>query len=141
MVSNVWRSSALNRKLLRDLLAMRGQAMAIALVIAGGVSMFVMYFSNFDSLRRTTEAYYTRQRFADVFASLERAPASLESRLSAIPGVAQVETRVAENVMLDVPGAHGACQFLDGLTEGERVVIHPGDTLHAGSRITPADQS
>jgi len=32
-------------------------------------------------------------------------------------------------------------EVLDGLTEGERVVIHPGDTLHAGSRITPADRS
>jgi putative ABC transport system permease protein len=104
MVSSFWRGSALNRKLLRDLLAMRGQALAIALVIAGGVTMLVAYFSNFDSLRRTTQAYYTRQRFGDVFASLERAPASLESRLRAIPGVAQIETRVVENVTLDVPG-------------------------------------
>ncbi len=104
MVRGFWRGSALNRKLLRDLLAMRGQAIAIALVIAGGVSMFVMYFSNFDSLRRTTQAYYTRQRFADVFASLERAPSALESRLRAIPGVARVDARVVENVTLDVPG-------------------------------------
>jgi hypothetical protein len=43
--------SALNRKLLRDLLGMRGQAIAIALVIAAGVAMFVMYLSNFDSLQ------------------------------------------------------------------------------------------
>jgi putative ABC transport system permease protein len=104
MVSGLWHGSALNRKLLRDLLAMRGQAIAIALVIAGGVAMFVMYLSTFDSLRRTTTAYYTRQRFADVFASLERAPASLESRLRAIAGVAQVDTRIAVNVTLDVPG-------------------------------------
>jgi putative ABC transport system permease protein len=104
MVSGFWRGSALNRKLLRDLLAMRGQAMAIALVIAGGVAMFVMYLSTFDSLRRTTDAYYTRQRFADVFASLERAPASLESRLRGIAGVAQLDTRIAVNVTLDVPG-------------------------------------
>jgi putative ABC transport system permease protein len=104
MVSGFWRGSALNRKLIRELLAMRGQAMAIALVIAGGVTMFVMYLSNFDSLRGTANAYYTRQRFADVFATLERAPVSLESRLRAIPGVRQVDTRVAVNVTLDVPG-------------------------------------
>ena len=56
--------SALNRKLLRDLLEMKGQALAIAMVVAAGVAMFVMYLSNFDSLRRTQQAYYERQRFA-----------------------------------------------------------------------------
>ena len=79
--------SSLNRKLLRDLLGMKGQAAAIAMVVAAGISMFVMYLSNFDSLRRTQRAYYERQRFADVFASLTRAPMALEPRLAAIPGV------------------------------------------------------
>ena len=36
--------------------------------------MFVMYLSNFDSLRATQQRYYEQQRFADVFASLKRAP-------------------------------------------------------------------
>ena len=66
--------SALNRKLLRDLLAMKGQALAIAMVVAAGVAMYVMYLSNFASLRARERAYYERQRFADVFASLKRAP-------------------------------------------------------------------
>lgn len=96
--------SALNRKLLRDLLAMKGQAIAIALVIGSGVAMYVMYLSNFDSLRRTQRAYYERQRFGDVFASLKRAPQSLEPRIRAIPGVAQVETRTVADVTLDVAG-------------------------------------
>ena len=43
----------LNRKLLRDLWAMKGQAFAIAAVICAGVTMFVTYLSNFDSLQRT----------------------------------------------------------------------------------------
>ena len=46
------RLSALNRKLLRDLLAMKAQALAIAMVVAAGVSMYVMYLSNFASLQR-----------------------------------------------------------------------------------------
>ena len=96
--------SALNRKLLRDLLAMKGQALAIALVIGAGVAMYVMYLSNFDSLRRTQQAYYTQQRLADVFASLKRAPQSLETRLRALPGVARVETRTVADVTLDVRG-------------------------------------
>ena len=48
--------SALNRKLLRDLAAMRGQAIAIALVVAAGVSLYITYLANFDSLRRTQQA-------------------------------------------------------------------------------------
>jgi putative ABC transport system permease protein len=98
------RLSALDRKLVRDLLAMKGQAIAIALVIAAGMSMFVMYLSNFDSLRQTQRAYYERQRFADVFASLKRAPESLAQRIAAIPGVGRLETRVVADVVLDVPG-------------------------------------
>jgi putative ABC transport system permease protein len=96
--------SSLNRKLLRDLLGMKGQAAAIAMVVAAGISMFVMYLSNFDSLRRTQGAYYERQRFADVFASLTRAPMALEPRIAAIPGVSALETRVVAAVTLDVEG-------------------------------------
>lgn len=98
------RLSALDRKLLRDLRAMRGQALAIALVMTAGVAMFVMYRSNFESLRRTQRAYYERQRFAEVFASAKRAPLSLGERLAALPGVADVELRVVADVTLDVPG-------------------------------------
>ena len=98
------RISALNRKLFRDLLAMKGQAAAIALVVASGVAMYVTYLSNFDSLRRTQAAYYERQRFADVFASLKRAPLRLREDIAAIAGVKAVETRVSAAVMLDVPG-------------------------------------
>jgi len=95
---------ALDRKLLRDLWEMRSQALAIGAVMAAGVVMFVTYLSNFDSLQRTVEAYYERQRLADVFAMLKRAPASLEADLRAIPGVSVVATRVVADVALDVPG-------------------------------------
>ncbi len=98
------RLSALDRKLLRDIWEMKGQALAIAAVIAAGVTMFVTYLSNFDSLRRTRGEYYEQARLADVFASLKRAPASLEARLAAIPGVETIETRVVADVTLDVPG-------------------------------------
>src|SRR5690606_39115702 len=94
---------ALDRKLLRDLWAMKGQALAIAAVIAAGVSMFVAFLSNFDSLERTMESYYMRQRFADVFASAVRAPNGLADRIAEIPGVSAVDTRVVADVTLDVP--------------------------------------
>ena len=72
MVRLFRRVPALDRKLLRDLWEIKGQAFAIAAVIAAGVTMFVTYLSNFDSLQRTRAEYYERARFADVFASLTR---------------------------------------------------------------------
>ena len=94
--------SALNRKLLRDLWLMKGQALAIAMVVAAGVAMYVMYQSNFASLSETRRAYYERQRFADVFASLKRAPQRLAADIAAIPGVSAMETRVVSRVTLDL---------------------------------------
>ena len=93
----------LQRKLFRDLIAMKGQAVAIALVAAAGVAMYVMYLSNFESLRRTQHAYYERQRFADAFASLKRAPSEVAEKIAAIPGIDVVETRVVAQVRLDLP--------------------------------------
>jgi putative ABC transport system permease protein len=96
--------SALNRKLLRDLRGQWGQAVAIALVLGCGVAAFVMAVNTLGSLRRTRDAYYERYRFADVFAHLKRAPDSLAGRVEAIPGVAQVQTRIVMPATLDVPG-------------------------------------
>jgi putative ABC transport system permease protein len=94
----------LDRKLLRDLWAMKGQATAIAAVMAAGVTMFVAYFSNFDSLQRARAAYYEQARFADVFVGLKRAPSRLEGQLAAVPDVHAMATRVVVDVTLDVPG-------------------------------------
>jgi putative ABC transport system permease protein len=96
------RVSALNLKLMRDLLAMKGQALAIAMVVAAGVSMYVMYLSNFASLQGTRAAYYSQQRFADIFVTMKRAPERLAGDIAAIPGVSAIETRVVASVTLDL---------------------------------------
>jgi putative ABC transport system permease protein len=98
------RISPLNRKLFRDLLLMKGQAIAIAMVVAAGVAMNVMYLSTFESLRSTRDAYYDRQRFADVFATLKRAPQRVGDDIARLPGVSALETRVSSAVTLDLPG-------------------------------------
>jgi putative ABC transport system permease protein len=66
--------------------------------------MFVMYLSTFSSLRATQQSYYEQQRFADVFASLRRAPLALAAEVAAIAGVSAVEARVVANVTLDLEG-------------------------------------
>ena len=96
--------SPLARKLLRELWRMRGQALAIAMVIASGVSTFVMSLSTLDSLKLTQATFYGESRFAEVFASLKRAPDNIAERIRAIPGVDQVELRVMAPVNLDIEG-------------------------------------
>jgi putative ABC transport system permease protein len=94
---------ALNRKLLRDLRLMWSQAITIALVVASGVAGFIATFSAYDALSWSREVYYTESRFADVFASLKRAPLALERQLAALPGAAHVETSLTEVVQVDIP--------------------------------------
>ena len=95
---------ALDRKLWRDLWHLRGQAFAIALVIAGGVATYVMAASTLHSLQLTRASFYREYRFGDVFATLKRAPERLQARIASIPGVERVETRVLAAVNLDIPG-------------------------------------
>lgn len=94
----------LDLKLLRDIGKMKGQILAVGLVMACGLAMMIMARSLILSLETTRAAYYAENRFADVFADLKRAPNSLRQRLAEIPGVAAVETRVVGGMRLDLPG-------------------------------------
>ncbi|MFA7343144.1 MAG: FtsX-like permease family protein [Terrimicrobiaceae bacterium] len=95
---------ALDLKLLRDIGRMKGQMLAVGLVMACGLAMMIMARSLILSLETTRAAYYEHNRFADVFCDLKRAPNSLRGRLAAIPGVAAVETRVVGALRMDLPG-------------------------------------
>lgn len=92
----------LDRKLIRDLRHIWLQALAIALVIGCGVAMYVMSFGTLRSLEETRAAYYERYRFADIFASVKRAPVRLQREIARIDGVARVQTRITAYVTLDV---------------------------------------
>ncbi|TXL73124.1 FtsX-like permease family protein [Vineibacter terrae] len=93
---------ALDIKLFRDLRRLWAQALAIALVIAGGVATLVLAVGSHRSLDETRIAYYERYRFADVFAVLRRAPMTLVDRIAEIPGVATVDARIAKLALLDL---------------------------------------
>lgn len=93
----------LDRKLLRDFRRLWAQALAIALVVAGGVATLIMANGSYRSLAETRAAYYERYRFADVFAMVRRAPKSLVEQIAEIPGVAAVDARIAKLALLDIP--------------------------------------
>lgn len=94
---------ALNKKLFRDFLHLRGQIIATALVVACGVASFIAMRSTYDSLLVTQQNYYSAYRFADIFVHLKRAPESLKPEIEKIPGVAEVQTRVVSEVTLNLP--------------------------------------
>ena len=96
---------ALDIKLLRDFKRLWKQALAIALVLACGVAILLMGLGMYTALSDTRATYYERNRFADVFVTIQRAPQRLAAELAAIEGVWAVETRTAGNTVLDVPGS------------------------------------
>ena len=83
---------------------MKGQALAIVLVIASGVCAFVMLKSTMDSLNMTKDKFYRDFRFADVFVSVKRAPEEAALRIGEIPGVRVVQTRVVAEAKLVIEG-------------------------------------
>ncbi len=97
-------SATLNKKLWRDLWRMRGQVLAIGLIMASGIGVLVMGLSTVEALDETARAYYQRYRFADVFAQVKRAPKRLLSDIAALPGVQTAEARVVESAILDIEG-------------------------------------
>lgn len=110
--------SLLDLKLLRDLRALKSQGLAVALVMACGLAMMIMTRSLILSLSTTRDEYYEQYRFADVFARLKRAPDSVRNELTRIAGVAAVQTSVAMQVTLDVPGlAEPAVGLINSLPE------------------------
>ncbi len=94
----------LNRKLLRELMRMKGQMLAVAAVVACGISVFVAMSSVEYSLKTTRDSYYSEYRFADVFMRAKRAPESILESVRKIDGVASVRSRIVTDVTLDVPG-------------------------------------
>lgn len=128
---------AIDRKLVRDALHMKGQVIAICAVIACGVATFVMSLSALEALRSTQETYYDRYRFGDIFAGLKRAPNTLAARIEAIPGVAHTQTRVVRDVVLDVQGLNEpAVGRLIAIPETPRVDLNALH-LRAGRWIEP----
>ena len=100
----IWRIlGMLDRKLVRDLGRIKGQALAIILVIGAGIALLVMSRGMLMSLDETMHAYYDRYRFADVFAPVTRAPNHLLNDIREIEGVTDVLGRINGGGLVDLP--------------------------------------
>ncbi len=92
----------LNTKLIRDIWNIKGQMLAIILVMTAGIAIFVITFGVLDSLKLTRDTYYDRYQFADVFASLKRAPELVKKQVNNIQGVSVSESRVISGVTVQM---------------------------------------
>lgn len=115
----------LDRKLLRDLVHMRWQVLAIALLIACGVSVSVMAFSAHEALKAEQTRYYRETRFADVFATAKRAPLFVVRDLARLDGVVAVDARAGKAGLMEVPGlVRPAVARLISLPDDERAALN-----------------
>lgn len=138
---------ALDRKLLRDLRLMWSQALTIALVVASGIGGFITSLSAVDSLALARDRFYAEGRFADLFATVKRAPLALEAALREVPGVADVQTTVEAVVRVEIPGVadpiigqligldlkHGPRMNLVSVSAGQDLASFSGDARGDGS--------
>jgi putative ABC transport system permease protein len=131
-------TSTLDRKLYRDLRRMKGQVVAVAVVMACGLAMMVMARSLISSLENTRLEYYRANHFADLFAHVKRAPNSIASRVAAIPGVSAAQAGISVQVTLDIPNldepASGQIRSLPdfGTPELNRLFLRSGQWLEPG---------
>ncbi|WP_221031632.1 ABC transporter permease [Actomonas aquatica] len=115
----------LDLKLLRDLRALKSQALAVALVMACGLAMMIMTRSLIKSLNTARDGYYEQHHFGEVFAALKRAPDSVRDELAAIPGVAALETSIEVRVTLDLPAVVApASGLINSLPDRRPQVLH-----------------
>lgn len=129
---------ALDLKLLRDLWRMRGQALAIALVLAAATATFVLSMGVHRSLSETRDAYYARNHYAEIFAGMTRAPRSIVTRVRKIPGVQRAEGTILQYATLDFPKRNIPVRALinsvneHGRTQLNQVTLQKGRMPRAG---------
>jgi len=95
----------LDRKLVRDLVRMRGQVLTIALVLAAGVTATIGLTGTYRALGLARDDYYAAYGFPDLWVHLERAPDAVATRLAALPGIAAAAPRLVEPLTVHIPGA------------------------------------
>jgi putative ABC transport system permease protein len=99
--------SLLRKKLARDLWAVRGQVLTIALVVASATGGFLGSVGTYQALERARDSFYAHSQFGDAFADLKRAPLSVLDLVAREPLVLDAQANVVAGSQL----------FLDNVTE------------------------
>ena len=106
--------------------------------MACGLAMMIMTRSLILSLESARPDYYDECRFAEVFCNLKRAPNSMREKLSAIPGVASLQTQIIGTARIDEPGleeiADATIISIPECRHSTKSFCGPGDCQKRGTR-------
>lgn len=92
-------------KLRRDILSSRWQFLAVAVVIALGVAIFIGSYGSYQNLRFSYDRTYDELRMADLWFEIAGAPAAVVRDVMAVEGVAAAEGRLVEDLPVVLPEA------------------------------------
>ncbi|MDP4109554.1 MAG: FtsX-like permease family protein, partial [Bacillota bacterium] len=102
----------LNRKLLRDLRQFKGQFLSVLVIVIIGVMFFTGINSAFYNLNNASEKYYAKYRLADIWASFDRAPESVENKIASLGFVEKADARIVKDVKLDIDGESAVIRLI-----------------------------
>jgi putative ABC transport system permease protein len=120
----------------RDMLAHKGQFLALILLVALGVTVYVGFIDAYLNLKTSAEAVYRQLAFEDFSVQVLSAPESAVARVRSMPGVASAEGRLVGDVGMDLPdGGQGTARIV-GVPPGRtlavnRLLIEKGRGLEA----------
>ncbi len=92
-------------KLRRDILASRWQFLAVGVVIALGVAIFIGSYGSYQNLRFSYDDTYDQLRMADLWFEVGDAPSEVVEDVAAVDGVAAAEGRLVEEMPIVLPAA------------------------------------
>lgn len=92
--------TTLSRKLLRTIRSTRGQFIALVIIVTLGVMVYNGMGTAFFNLSKAQQTFYQAENFADYYFQVVKAPASVSSKIEAIPGVLKASGRIQKDVSL-----------------------------------------
>jgi len=94
--------SMLTLKAWRDMLAHKGQFIALVILIAIGITSYVTFQNGYYNLRASLDYAYTTLRFADFTVRVERLPLTASRAVERVPGVETAIVRTVKDVGLEL---------------------------------------
>lgn len=121
----------------RDLLARKGQFVALILLVALGILSFVSFLSAYLDLTSSVDRAVEELKMADVTVKVLRAPAGEIAAVRRIPGVRAVEGRLVVDTGLDVGEDKQPVARLIGIPVDHRPLVN--DLLLMSGRLPEAE--
>lgn len=89
---------ALNKKLWRTIKSTKGQFLAVAAVVAVGISVYIAMSTAYLNLEQSKDRLYRNYNFADYYFHVIKAPEQVTRQIEALPGVTVATGRIQKDL-------------------------------------------